>query len=174
VKISTTRFGELELEDAKVIDMPDGMVGFSERRFVILNPENGGPFCWYQSVENPALSFVVVDPAGFYPEYKVKLTREEYDRLQLEPGAEMVVMCVVIMSPDPHRITINLLGPIVLNPTTMIARQVVMEGDHTTRHLLFAPREPAVVAKVQKAQPVLTLSLSPTIYSNLGFAHACT
>ena len=165
MRITTTRFGELELEDDKFIAMPDGMVGFSERRFIILNPENGGPFCWFQALDNPGLSFVVVDPVRFFPEYQVKLTREESDKLQLEPEDEKVLLCVVTMAPDPRQITINLQGPIVVNPAGMIARQVVLDGNHATRQLLFAPREPATIGKIQKALPPLAMSRVSPLYS---------
>ena len=168
MRVTTTRFGELELEDNKVIAMSDGMVGFSEQRFIILNPENGGPFCWFQALDNPGLSFVVVDPVRFFPEYQVKLTREEHDKLKLEPGDETVLLCVVTMSPDPRKITINLQGPIVVNPTAMTARQVVLEGDHVTRQLLFVPREPAAVGKIQKTQPPLAMSRVSSLYSSMG------
>ena len=166
MRITTTRFGELELEDDKFIAMPDGMVGFSERRFIILNPENGGPFCWFQALDNPGLSFVVVDPVRFFPEYQVKLAREESDKLQLEPEDEKVLLCVVTMAPDPRQITINLQGPIVVNPARMIARQVVLEGNHATRQLLFATREPATSWKIRKAlPPPLAMSRVSPLYS---------
>jgi flagellar assembly factor FliW len=151
LRITTTRFGELELEDDKLITMPDGMVGFSERRFIILNPVNGGPFSWFQALENPFLTFVVVDPTPFFPGYRVKLTREEYAKLQLEPGDEIVLLCVATMSRDPRQITVNLQGPIVLNPACMIARQVVLEGEHTTRQPLFAARDHAFGGKITMA-----------------------
>jgi len=172
VKVTTTRFGELELEECKVISMPDGMVGFSERRFIILNPENGGPFCWLQALDNPDLSFVVVDPARFFPEYRVKLTREEYDKLQLEATDESVLLCVVTMAADPRQITINLQGPIVVNPAGMIARQIVLDGNHATRQLLFAPKEPAAAGKSVKAPPPLAVSRAASLYSAMGLAPA--
>ena len=53
--LNTTRFGELEIEPEKVIEMPDGMVGFRDRSFVLLNPGKGAPFYWFQSVESPNL-----------------------------------------------------------------------------------------------------------------------
>jgi flagellar assembly factor FliW len=137
LKVITRRFGRLEIEDRKVISMPEGMAGFSERRFVILNPDMGGPFCWFQATENLDLAFVVVDPAPFVPGYQVKLTREEYDKLQLEEGDEVVILTVVTMAPDPRQATVNLQGPIVINPARMTALQVVLEGDYTTRRLLF-------------------------------------
>lgn len=173
MKIITSRFGELELDESKVIAMPDSLVGFTERRFIILNPENGGPFCWYQAVDNPALSFVVIEPHSFFPEYQVKLTREEHDKLLLEPGDETVLLCVATMAADPRLITINMQGPIVVNPAGMIARQIVLDEKHTTRQLLFASRTPAAVGKIEKRPPPQKMSKGSSLHHALYSAQAC-
>lgn len=137
LKVSTTRFGEMEIEDEKVVTMPDGMVGFSEQRYVLLTPAGGGPFCWFQAADNPDLAFVVVDPAQFVADYRIKLTRDEYDRLQLGQDDEILLLAVVTMAPDPGKITINLQGPIALNPARLIAKQLVMDEKYPARHPLF-------------------------------------
>ena len=82
MKVMTTRFGEIEIDDDKIIVMPDGMIGFAEKRFILLLPDNNGQFFWYQSVDNPALAFVVTDPTAFVPGYEVALTPDEYEKLK--------------------------------------------------------------------------------------------
>jgi flagellar assembly factor FliW len=151
LKVSSARFGGLEIEDAKVIAIPDGMVGFDEQRFVLLNPAGGGPFCWFQAVDNPDLAFVVVDPTQFVPEYRIKITRDEYDRLLLGPDDEMILLAVVTMAPDPRNITINLQGPIALNPARMIAKQLVMDEKYPSRHPLFPADAAGVVPAAASA-----------------------
>lgn len=158
MKVSTSRFGELEIDDRKIITIPDGMIGFTEQKFILLNPEKGGPFCWFQSVENPSLAFVVVDPVQFMPDYQVKLTQSEYNTLKLGDKASTVLLAVVTMASDPRLITMNLQGPIVLNPDSMIAMQIVMDGNYNTWHRLFdfpKSQESAVVAK----NPVINRSI---------------
>lgn len=172
MRVTTTRFGELEIEEGKVITLSDCMPGFSDRRFIILNPEQGGPFCWFQSMDNPDLAFVVVDPAQFVDHYQVKLTREEHDKLLLGPNEEIVLLSVVTMSPDPRQITMNLQGPIVINPARMTAMQVVMDGNHATRHLLLANREPVAAVKTQKVPYHLAVSRLSSLYSGMRLAAA--
>ena len=152
MKIMTSRFGELEIEGDKVIEMPDGIVGFCEDRFILLHPEKG-PFCWFQAVTNPDLAFVVVDPTQFSPDYRVKLTQDEYDKLKLVAGDEIVLLSVVTMARDPRQITMNLQGPIVINPSGMIAKQIVLETvQSATRHPLFIKPEPV---SEKSSQPVI-------------------
>ena len=155
--LNTTRFGKLEIEPEKVIEMPDGMVGFGERSFVLLNPGEGVPFYWFQSTESPNLAFVVTEPTRFVPGYEVKLTREEYDKLHLEPGDEIILLAVVTMSPDPRNVTINLQGPIVVNPVRLIARQLVLDWSSTIRYpLVAAPGKAPVGTEPFRDLPLVT------------------
>ena len=70
MNVMTTRFGAVEIDDDRIIEMPDGMIGFAEQRFILLSPDNNGRFFWFQSVDNPALAFVVTDPTAFVPGYE--------------------------------------------------------------------------------------------------------
>jgi flagellar assembly factor FliW len=137
--LQTTRFGEQEVAEEKIIAMSAGMVGFpAETRYVLLTPPKGGPFLWLQSVDNPALAFVVVDAKDHFPEYRFTLTEEEYRSLELSEGAEVISLLVVTMAPDPYQITVNLQGPVVLNADRMLAGQIVLDGtDYPTRFPFF-------------------------------------
>lgn len=171
MKVSTARFGVLEIEDGKVIAMPDGMAGFREQRFILLNPDKG-PFFWYQAVDNPNLAFVVVDPAPFAADYRVKLTREESEKLLLEPRDEAVVLTVVTMAADPRQITINLQGPLVINPGRMIARQVVLDGNFATRWPLF-DRQAPVSVRSSAEETAAAVPMATVLSAGRNLALAC-
>ncbi len=166
MKVMTTRFGEIEIDDDKIIEMPDGMIGFMEKRFVLLLPDNNGRFFWYQSVENPALAFVVTDPMEYVPGYEAVLTPDEYDRLKLDPeSAEVIILAVTTITNEAKDITINLQGPIVVNPANMTAKQIVLEnGKYAIRHPLFSDSGPVAGNKAEKAASMPKIS---AICSNL-------
>jgi flagellar assembly factor FliW len=125
------------VEDDRILEVRGGILGFSDCRYVLLSPAKG-PFCWLQSVDDPALAFVVVDPRTSLPDYEVKLNGEEYSRLGLNESSEVVVLALVTMHLNPLDITMNLLGPLVVNPGNMTALQIVMEGcGYTTRFPYF-------------------------------------
>ena len=143
--VKTTRFGEQETDETKVIRMPGGMLGFPEaKRFVLLTPQNLGPFRWLQAMDDPDLAFVVVGAKECAVDYTFSLTAEEARSLELdEEQSEPFFLLIVTMAPDPYDITVNLQGPIALNPDRMIARQIVLDGaTYTTRHPFF--ERPAV------------------------------
>lgn len=138
MRVQTTRFGEQEVDDDKVIRMPDGMLGFPEKRFILLTPPNLGPFCWFQAVDNPELAFVVVDATQCVPDGTFALTQEESRLLELAERSEVLFLLVVTMASKPSDITVNLRGPIALNPEKLVARQIVLEGERfSTRHPFF-------------------------------------
>jgi flagellar assembly factor FliW len=142
MQVNTARFGLLEIEESKIILMPQGMLGFGEKRFILLTPSNLAPFCWLQSVDNPDLAFVVTDAKNWDPGVNFKLTAEECESLELGEQSEVIFLLVVTMAPDPKNITVNLRGPIVLNPERQIARQIVIEGEnYVTRHPFFSASE---------------------------------
>lgn len=139
MQVKSTRFGELEIEDEKVICLPEGMLGFAEKRFVLLTPPKLGPFCWLQAVDNPDLAFVVVDAKSCVSDDAFALTEEESRALELSEQSEVIFLLVVTMAPDPKDITVNLQGPVALNPERRLARQIVQGGaSYTTRHPFFA------------------------------------
>jgi len=72
------------------------------------------------------------------PGYEVRLNSEEHKRLGLDGTAEVVILSLVTMHINPLDITMNLLGPLVINPANMTALQIVMEGcGYSTRFPYF-------------------------------------
>jgi flagellar assembly factor FliW len=129
VKVNTTRFGLLTLEEEKIIDMPAGMLGFPDkRRFVILKHREGSPFFWYQSVDDPGLAFVITNPSLFDPTYKVDLSETlKAMTWDLSETAHILVYVVVnIPKGCPERMTGNFIGPILINQGKCQAVQTVI------------------------------------------------
>lgn len=169
MNVMTTRFGAVEIADDRIIEMPDGLIGFTEQRFILLSPDNNGRFFWFQAVDNPALAFVVTDPTAFVAGYEVTLTPDEYDKLKLDPeSAEVILLAVTTISPEPSNITINLQGPIVVNPEKMMAKQIVLEnGKYGIRHPLFTSQTSEPSLKKEEARPAVSLEKITALCSNL-------
>src|SRR5205814_5080993 len=89
--IQSTRFGTLVVDDERVINFPNGLLGFPEhKRFALIQTGEENYFFWLQSVDEPNLAFVVADPGIFFKGYEVPLRDETRQELQLaeEEGAE--------------------------------------------------------------------------------------
>ncbi len=129
MQIDTSRFGTIEIAEESVIRMPDGMLGFeSATQFVLLEDRPNTAFKWLQSVDEPALAFIVINPLEFFPSYEVELPDEQAASLELEDSGDAVMLTTVTINGD-GTVTTNLLGPIVMNSRTLTARQVVLQDD---------------------------------------------
>ena len=97
------------------------------------------------------------------------LTPDEYDRLKLDPeSAEVILLAVTTMAREARNITINLQGPIVVNPEKMMAKQIVLEnGKYGIRHPLFTAPAPEPSLKKEEARPAVSLRKITAICSNL-------
>lgn len=130
MNISTSRFGTLEAEEGQIIHLINGMIGFpDERQFILFKQNEASPFFWFQSVENGALAFVLTDPLWFQPDYAIEISSEDMERLELKDLSRgMQALVVVNLHPFNGKpvMTANLLGPIVINPSARLAKQIVL------------------------------------------------
>ena len=125
VLVSTERFGDVDCEDSATLTFPRGLLGFEEERsFVIVPADPEGVYSWLQSTQDPALAFLVTPPHFFFPDYEPEVNDGDLVDLDLQDPAETLLLCIVTISDDD--ITANLLGPVVVNTRTRVARQVVL------------------------------------------------
>jgi len=63
VKINTKRFGEMEFSEDSVVKVLGGLIGLAgNENFVIIRYEDNSPFYWLQSVDDPELALVMINP----------------------------------------------------------------------------------------------------------------
>ncbi|UVT14560.1 MAG: flagellar assembly protein FliW [Nitrospira sp.] len=139
MKCTSTRFGSFEVADESVIRFPSGLLGFpDQQRYVMLDHDTEAPFRWLQSVEEPGLAFVILDPTTFYSDYHVDIPADALAEIKGEEGEDLALVVVLtIPSDDPGRITANLRGPLVMSHKTKLGKQLVLSEEYPTRHPLF-------------------------------------
>ena len=141
--IETTRFGTVQVEDETLLTFPEGVLGFeAEKDYCLLEHAPGSPFLWLQSTVNPSLAFVVVNPFNFAQEYELTISDADTVHLQLDSPEDVQVLTIVTISGG--EITMNLVGPIVVNHRRRLARQVILsDSRYGTRHALIPVPPPA-------------------------------
>jgi len=142
IVIESSRLGRIELPASQLIHFPQGLLGFPQHRhYVILVHKPNSPFLWLQSAEDEGLAFVIMDPRLVMPGYSVPLSGE--DRRHLEVGdADQVAVYGIITIPrcNPEAMTINLLGPVVINPRSRLGKQVVLNtSSYSHQHPILGP-----------------------------------
>jgi flagellar assembly factor FliW len=140
--IRSDRFGDLDVADDKLLTFADGLLGFPEaQRFALVDTQDSGVYFWLQSVDDPSLAFLSVDPWAFFPEYSVDLPDAEERSLGIGAEEDVLVLCLLTVRRDASAtaITANLLGPLVINTTSGLGRQVVLaESGYPVRAPLAA------------------------------------
>ena len=139
MKVQTTRFGDIDVQEEDVVTLAEGMLGFTEHtRFTLIPDELGDPFQWMQSLDKPALAFVVIEPSRVLTEYHFSVKREQIKALETETVEDLQVYVIVTMAGSILDVTVNLQGPIVINKHTNIGQQIVLnDPKFSTRHALF-------------------------------------
>jgi flagellar assembly factor FliW len=157
VKCASTRFGSFEVPNESILTFPSGLLGFPEQqRYVILDHDTEAPFKWLQSVEEPALAFVILDPTTFHSDYHVDVPADAFAEVQCEEEEDLaLVVILTIPSDDPGRITANLRGPLLISHKTKLGKQLVLSEDFPTRHPLFPVSGPPSSEIAQVSRPVV-------------------
>jgi len=139
-KVSTDRFGELEIDEKKIITFADGIPAFeTEHEFIILPYDEETPYYFMQSLSKPALAFLLTIPELFFPDYSAEIDDATIEELQIkDPEKILVYTLITIPNGSVRYMTANLLAPIVVNIANMKAKQIVMDkSNYTTKHRLF-------------------------------------
>lgn len=139
MKLQTKYFGEIDYEAQDIIHFPVGLFGFEEEHAFLLLPfegSNNNLLC-LQSTVTPALAFVALDPFSLLPEYAPVLQETELRLFEVDECGELGFYVLCVVKTPVSSSTVNLKCPIVINPQTRVARQVIMETDaYQMRHPL--------------------------------------
>ena len=136
IKVKTTRFGDIEIDEKDVINLPAGIIGFPElKQYVLLDHDQESPFKWLQSLEDSAIAFVMINPLLFKPDYLVEVNEAEVADLSIDSEEEAVVSVIITMPSDPQKMTANLKAPVIFNLKNRRGRQIILNNsEYTTRH----------------------------------------
>lgn len=130
MKIQTRQFGEVDIDPEKIINMPSGIPGFRDKkRYVVLQKEETVPFFLFQSVEDPNLAFVVLDPVKIMPEYAIE--KSDFEKNLDWRFEEEEISCFVIVtipSGTPEKMTANFLAPLVVNNERKQGVQLILQN----------------------------------------------
>lgn len=130
MKLNTVRFGEIDIDEARIFNFVMPLIGFDTRtRFVIIEPSQDALFKWLQSVDDPALAFPIISVSALNFDYTIDLPDNVVELLRITNVESLLVMNITsIPQDDPKGTTINLLAPVIFNLDSQTAGQVVLSG----------------------------------------------
>jgi flagellar assembly factor FliW len=114
--------------DLPVIEMVRPMPGFPERRrFALVRLDAAGELCSMTSLDDPALRFLVVPPARFFPDYAPEVADDVLADLEVQSAEDVLLLVVLNAGTSLASTTANLAAPVLVNPATRRGGQIVLD-----------------------------------------------
>ncbi len=138
--IATRHFGEVEIDETKIVEFAKGIFGFEEtKKFIVLyDGEEGNPFAWLQAINEKDICLPMVNPMLWYPQYSPDVDDELIANIGELNQDALEIYTVVVIPEDIKNITTNLRAPIIMNKETRKGIQAVVNDDeYDIRHNLY-------------------------------------
>lgn len=139
MKFETKYFGTVEVPPDEVITFPNGLFGFEEERSFLLLPFAGsdGNMLCLQSAATPSLAFIAMNPFSLHPSYQPLLSSEELREMEVKDSHALCYYVLCVVREPVQESTLNFKCPVVVNPDSRRAIQVILESDaYHMRHRL--------------------------------------
>ena len=153
--VKTKHFGDVELDDSKVIFFDNGILGFEDcKRYAILYDEKDGKrpeISWLQSLDEPALALPVISPFIVKPDYNPLIEDELIKHLGDLSDDNIIVLVSVTVPDDVEKISANLKAPFVINADLNRGAQIIVENsDYEIKHYFYEQLKAYKAAKEGK------------------------
>ena len=133
MKLITRIFGEVDIEEAKLITFEGGIIGFPDmKKFALIYDSEKGVNAgirYLQSMDEPTFAMPVMDPLSVCEDYNPEVEDELLAKLGDLDENNLLVMTTVTVPKDIKEMSVNLMGPIIINTDTRKACQVIVDGD---------------------------------------------
>ena len=138
MEVHGTRFGTLEFGGDEIISLNDGLLGFPlSRRFLMFSYGEGSAFFWLQSVDEPEIAFIVVNPFDFFKELEFIVQDDDATAIGLERDEDVEIFTLVtVPEGNPEQMRTNLAGPVVVNVSNRQGRQILIK-EYSPRQALI-------------------------------------
>lgn len=136
MRINTKYFGQIDIEEEKIIEFEAGLFGFEElKKYTILydidkQGENG--ISWLQCVEEEGLALPIISPLAIMEDYVPSVNEELLKSLGDLNEENLAIYLVMTVPRDVTKMSVNLKAPLVINMDTKKAVQAVADNSEYT------------------------------------------
>lgn len=140
--IKTKHFGEIDLEEDKIITFENGIMGFEEcKRYTIFydsGSEKRPAVSWLQSLDEPALALPVINPLLVKPDYNPTVEDELLAGLGDLTEENLAIFVTLTVPSDITKMTSNLKAPFIINADTRRGCQIVADNpDYPVKYPVY-------------------------------------
>lgn len=142
--IKTRDFGDIAVNEQDEIRFTSGMYGFEKyEKYVILKDGQEDDIMYLQSIENTDLSFVMIDPYAIFLEYDPVVNEEDLIDLEAKGESDLKFLVIAIIKENFKDSVVNLKSPVVINPITRKAKQVILQNMYPLRYNIIGEGDSA-------------------------------
>ena len=139
--VNTKIFGEIDIDEAKIINMENGIIGFPNlKRFALVYDEEKkgeSSISWLQSIDEGAFALPVMNPTVVKEDYNPFVEEELLKPLGTITPENLCVLVTVKVPKDIKQMSVNLKAPIVINVETKAGVQVIVDDDYPVRWEIY-------------------------------------
>ena len=130
----TRFFGEVDIEEEKILTFDNGIMGFEDmkRWTIIYDIDKGsdGSISWFQSLDLAELALPVISPYSVTAKYEPIVEDELLKPLGEFKDEELVtLLTITIPSEDPSKTTANFKAPLLINPNNRKGIQIIVNNE---------------------------------------------
>jgi flagellar assembly factor FliW len=128
------------LQNTYNLSLPQGLFGFSEiRTMELFFDKEELPFMWLREKDGNGLAFIVIEPGGVIPSYDLEISDADVEILGITSSEDTMILNIVTLpSEQSSKISLNLVGPVIVNRNTFVAKQCIINNHdkYSARYLL--------------------------------------
>ena len=137
-KITIKNIGTVEYSPKDIIIFEKGLLGFEElTQFLLIQKEEEPLFTFLQPLAEINITFILIRPQEIMQNYQLSYHKEDTAAVVIS-GNKMIDYAIVTIPENIEEMTMNLLGPLLINLDNNKGIQVVSKNEnHTTKHCIL-------------------------------------
>lgn len=140
MSVKTKLFGEIEIEEEKIITFEKGLIGLPNlTKFALITDADNeeSKIQWLQSLDEPEMAMPIINPFEILEEYNPVVDDELLKPLGKYKEKDLMLFVTIRVPEDITRMTINQKGPIIINSDTGKGCQIIVESDLPVRFPIY-------------------------------------
>lgn len=141
MKAKTRLFGEIDIQEDKIITLESGMIGLPDmQKFTLIYDEEKGSkdsIMWLQSMDDPQTAFPVISPIAVKEDYSPIINEELLESLGKMSEETIFVLVTMTVPSNIENMTVNLKAPIIINTQNNKGAQVIVENDLPIQYKIY-------------------------------------
>ena len=131
LSVETSRHGVIRYSPSDVIKMVRPILGLGDlHNFLLFGDDEIEPFLWFQSIESPSISFVLLDVGIVDKDYHAGYCASDFVLLDASSLSDCLEFFLVVVGSSIEQSTVNMKAPILINNKSKKAIQVIVDNDN--------------------------------------------